>query len=166
MLIQVLVIYVMGWFLCKTHPISTPTILFECCFHPLKMSAQCKCLIRCAFPIVQDEFVSLPAVVPRGPVALLGLVNHLVHDSPIIFHHTSLFSITTMHNKQNSCHAQRVWEGLNGCLIDQLQLDYQHTSQFQHTSTSITDASHLNNSLLFFTGNLPLHTLVDTQCTL
>jgi hypothetical protein len=24
--------------------------------------------------------VSLPAVVPRGPVALLGLVDHFVHD--------------------------------------------------------------------------------------
>lgn len=27
---------------------------------------------------MQDEFVSLPAIVPRGPVALLGLVNHLM----------------------------------------------------------------------------------------
>jgi len=26
----------------------------------------------------QDEFASLPAIVPKGPVAILGLVIHLI----------------------------------------------------------------------------------------
>lgn len=43
------------------------------------ISVRCWCLINVFLPL-QDEFVSLPPVVPLGPVALLGLVNHLFHE--------------------------------------------------------------------------------------
>lgn len=30
---------------------------------------------------MQDEFASLPAIVPEGPIAILGLVIHFILDS-------------------------------------------------------------------------------------
>lgn len=45
----------------------------------LEVLLDAELLIINVFLPLQDEFVCLPAVVPLGPVALLGLVNHLLH---------------------------------------------------------------------------------------
>jgi hypothetical protein len=47
--------------------------------------------------------VSLPAVVPRGPVALLGLVNHFVHDNN--YYLFSLLSCTFLFSCKATMHS-------------------------------------------------------------